>query len=134
LIANAKPTEIFDQCVDEVVVEFCVRRNDILSDALFGDRPLVPKEHTESKLADHQIPVDEIRRLGLKDHGGGSDVFLLTESGYLMLVRTFRDKMAWKVQEGLVNHYFRSRDQLPSSHLEHISIQIAKGIEHGLSH
>lgn len=34
---------------------------------------------------------------------------LLTESGYLMLVRSFTDDLAWKVQKQLVNGYFRAR-------------------------
>ena len=34
---------------------------------------------------------------------------LLTESGYLMLVRSFTDDLAWKVQRQLVNWYFRAR-------------------------
>ena len=34
---------------------------------------------------------------------------LLTEQGYLMLVKTFTDDLAWKVQRQLVNGYFRTR-------------------------
>jgi len=33
-------------------VTFCIRWDGILSDALFGDRPLIPKEHTEAQLAE----------------------------------------------------------------------------------
>ncbi|ABK45261.1 hypothetical protein Mmc1_2768 [Magnetococcus marinus MC-1] len=33
---------------------------------------------------------------------------LLTESGYLMLVKSFTDDLAWKVQRELVNRYFRT--------------------------
>lgn len=32
---------------------------------------------------------------------------LITESGYLMLVKSFTDDLAWKVQRELVNSYFR---------------------------
>lgn len=32
---------------------------------------------------------------------------LITESGYLMLVKSFTDELAWKVQRELVNSYFR---------------------------
>ena len=32
---------------------------------------------------------------------------LLTESGYLMLVKSFTDDLAWQVQRQLVKHYFR---------------------------
>ena len=34
---------------------------------------------------------------------------LLTESGYLMLAKSFTDDLAWKVQRQLVNWYFRAR-------------------------
>ena len=32
---------------------------------------------------------------------------LITESGYLMLVKSLQDDLAWKVQRELVNRYFR---------------------------
>lgn len=35
---------------------------------------------------------------------------LLTESGYLMLVKSFTDKLAWQVQRELVNGYFRAKE------------------------
>jgi hypothetical protein len=34
---------------------------------------------------------------------------LITESGYLMLVKSFTDDLAWSVQRQLVNSYFRER-------------------------
>lgn len=34
-------------------------------------------------------------------------ITLLTESGYLMIVKTFTDDLSWKVQRELVNTYFR---------------------------
>ena len=37
----------------------------------------------------------------------GVQVILLTESGYLMLVKSFTDDLAWDVQRALVNNYFR---------------------------
>lgn len=55
---------------------------------------------------------DEIRRFGLERPQGGTpeSVILITESGYLMLVKSFTDELAWKVQRQLVNGYFRARD------------------------
>ncbi|MGB9804088.1 ORF6N domain-containing protein [Desulfofundulus sp.] len=54
---------------------------------------------------------DEIRRLGFERPQGGTPnkIILLTESGYLMLVKSFTDDLAWQVQRQLVNHYFRSK-------------------------
>lgn len=37
------------------------------------------------------------------------DITLITESGYLMLVKSFTDDLAWKVQRELVDTYFRVR-------------------------
>lgn len=36
--------------------------------------------------------------------------FLITESGYLMLVKSFTDDLAWKVQRDLVDSYFRVKE------------------------
>lgn len=35
---------------------------------------------------------------------------LITESGYLMLVKSLQDDLAWKVQRELVNNYFRVKE------------------------
>lgn len=37
---------------------------------------------------------------------------LITESGYLMLVKSFTDDLAWEVQRQLVNAYFRVKKEL----------------------
>lgn len=54
---------------------------------------------------------NEIRPLGIERPQGGtpSAVTLVTESGYLMLVKSFTDDLAWTVQRELVNSYFRVR-------------------------
>lgn len=39
-----------------------------------------------------------------------ADLILLTESGYLMLAKSFTDDLAWQVQRELVNFYFRAKD------------------------
>lgn len=52
-----------------------------------------------------------------------NDITLLTESGYLMLVKSFTDDLAWQVQRQLVKFYF-SRKTLTIS--EQIQL-IAKG-------
>ena len=38
---------------------------------------------------------------------------LITESGYLMLVKSFTDDLAWKVQRELVKGYFRAKSSDP---------------------
>lgn len=51
---------------------------------------------------------DEIRRFGIESPRGG---YLFTESGYLMLVKSFTDDLAWEVQRQLVNSYFRLKEE-----------------------
>ncbi len=52
---------------------------------------------------------NEIRGLEISNRG----ITLLTESGYLMLVKSFQDDLAWKVQRELVNNYFRVKNSVP---------------------
>ena len=40
---------------------------------------------------------------------------LITESGYLMLVKSLTDDLAWTVQRELVNNYFRVNQNKPAS-------------------
>jgi hypothetical protein len=47
---------------------------------------------------------DEFRTLEIPNRG----LTLITESGYLMLVKSFTDDLAWEVQRQLVNTYFRA--------------------------
>ena len=47
---------------------------------------------------------DEIRRLGINVSPRGS--YLLTQMGYLMLVKSFTDELAWKIQREIVKNYF----------------------------
>lgn len=44
--------------------------------------------------------------------------YFFTESGYLMLVKSFTDDLAWEVQRQLVNSYFRLKDEIESEQLE----------------
>ena len=39
-----------------------------------------------------------------------ADITLITESGYLMLVKSFTDDLAWNVQRQLVKIYFRAKE------------------------
>lgn len=66
-----------------------------------------------------QMSSDEIRR----NNPGAipaalrrNDVILLTESGYLMLVKSFTDDLAWEVQRKLVNSYFRVKEAVSDLH------------------
>ncbi|HCQ5582532.1 TPA: phage antirepressor KilAC domain-containing protein [Clostridioides difficile] len=61
---------------------------------------------------------NEIRRSEINNSG----TYLITESGYLMLVKSLTDDLAWTVQRELVNNYFRVREKeqpkLPATYKE----------------
>ena len=48
--------------------------------------------------------------IGDMDERQQNDVTLITESGYLMIVKSLKDDLAWSVQRELVNSYFRFRE------------------------
>lgn len=59
----------------------------------------------------YKVKCDEVRPFFGQTTPNGfnpnADITLLTESGYLMLVKSFTDDLAWDVQRQLVNRYFR---------------------------
>ena len=57
-----------------------------------------------------------------------NDVTLITESGYLMLVKSFTDDLAWDVQRQLVDSYFRKTK--PLSQIEMMRIQLGMVDDH----
>ena len=61
------------------------------------------------KVCASEIRTHKILELSPKAH---EDVVLITESGYLMLVKSFTDDLAWEVQRELVNNYFRVKATL----------------------
>lgn len=68
---------------------------------------------------------DEIRTLEIPNRG----ITFLTESGYLMLVKSFQDYLAWEVQRELVNKYFRVSN-VPT--LDNFKAEIAEMIDNKL--
>ena len=52
---------------------------------------------------------------------------LLTESGYLMIVKSFTDNLSWQVQRELVNTYFKAKQSVsikPADELRNKNVQI----------
>lgn len=58
-----------------------------------------------------KVCADEIRTHRIEDISpkAHEPLTLVTETGYLMLVKSFNDDLAWKVQRELVDSYFRVR-------------------------
>ncbi len=62
------------------------------------------KKHFIAGTDYYKIQPYEKRTVGITSPNGG---IIVTESGYLMLVKSFTDKLAWQVQRELVNTYFK---------------------------
>lgn len=62
--------------------------------------------------------------IGEMDSRQQNDVTLITESGYLMLVKSFHDDLAWSVQRQLVNSYFRCKAQTTEPDFSGLSPQL----------
>lgn len=57
------------------------------------------------------IEKDEFRPLGFEEEKPSNrGTIYLTESGYLLVVKSFTDDLAWKVQRDLVNCYFKLQE------------------------
>ena len=56
-----------------------------------------------------ELTNDEIRRQFGAGKNAGKTMTLITENGYLMLVKSFTDDLAWSVQRQLVNIYFKAQ-------------------------
>ena len=70
------------------------------------------KEHFIEGEDFYKITPNEFRTaIGSMDKRQQNDVTLLTESGYLMLAKSFTDKVAWDVQRTLVKAYFRVKQE-----------------------
>ena len=54
-----------------------------------------------------ELTTNEIRTQFGAGKNAGRTITVVTESGYLMLVKSFTDDLAWDVQRQLVNAYFR---------------------------
>lgn len=76
-----------------------------------------------------KITPDEFRTaIGDMNSRQQNDVYLFTESGYLMIVKSFTDDWAWEVQRKLVKAYFRAKElsvekPKPLSHNEMFALQ-----------
>lgn len=59
---------------------------------------------------------DEIRLLGIDVPQRG--ITLITERGYLKVIKSFNDELSWKVQDALVDAYFVVKNQQPTTAIE----------------
>ena len=73
------------------------------------------------KVCASEIRTHKIMEISARTH---EDVTLITESGYLMLVKSFTDDLAWNVQRQLVNSYFRCKAQTAEPDFSGLSPQL----------
>lgn len=73
-----------------------------------------------------EISDDEIRRQFGISQNAGRTFTLITESGYLMIVKSLNDDLAWKIQRELVNTYFSARKPLSQLEILQESLNILK--------
>lgn len=75
------------------------------------------KKHFTKGFDYFKVKCSEVRpffgQTPLNGFNPNADLILLTESGYLMLAKSFTDDLAWKVQRELVNNYFRGKTHEP---------------------
>jgi len=65
------------------------------------------KVHEMDLKTDLNVHEMDIRNITVPRRG----ITVLTESGYLLLVKVFDDDLAWQVQRALVNTYFRVKEE-----------------------
>lgn len=56
------------------------------------------------------LSYEELRSTNFVERPNPKGLILITESGYLMLVKSLNDDLAWKVQRELINNYFRVKE------------------------
>ena len=65
-----------------------------------------------------ELTTDEIRRQFGAGKNAGKKITLITETGYLMLVKSFTDELAWTVQRELVSSRFRYGQQTKRTRMQ----------------
>lgn len=80
------------------------------------------KEHFIEGTDFFKLSYDECRSTNFVERPNSNGLTLITESGYLMLVKSFTDDLAWKVQRQLVNTYFRAKST--QANLSNLSPQL----------
>lgn len=71
--------------------------------------------------------------IGDMDSRQQNDITLISESGYLMLVKSFTDDLAWTVQRQLVDSYFRAQKRMTPEQMMRIQLGMIDKHEERLS-
>ena len=71
--------------------------------------------------------------IGDMDSRQQNDITLISESGYLMLVKSFTDDLAWTVQRQLVDSYFRAQKPMTPEQMMRVQLGMIDKHEERLS-
>ena len=71
--------------------------------------------------------------IGDMDSRQQNDITLISESGYLMLVKSFTDDLAWTVQRQLVDSYFRAQKPMTPEQMMSVQLGMIDGHEERIS-
>lgn len=77
------------------------------------------------KIKKSNVQMSEKRTLGMEIPNRG--IIILTESGYLLLVKSFTDDLAWRVQRQLVNTYFKFKEVVEDVQSTETGLQLSEG-------
>ena len=92
------------------------------------------KEHFIEGVDFFKITPSEFRTaIGNMDLRQQNDITLVTESGYLMLVKSFTDDLAWTVQRQLVDSYFRVQKRMTPEQMMRVQLGMIDKHEERLS-
>lgn len=69
------------------------------------------------------LTFEEARSTNFVHRPNSQGLTIITESGYLMLVKSLNDDLAWKVQRELVNNYFRVKQSRQLSAIDQLRLQ-----------
>lgn len=97
-------------------IDLCHNRPDGTARKRFNDN----KKHFVKDVDFYKISPSDFRTAfgeGSMDKRQNNDITLITESGYLMLVKSFTDELSWNVQRMLVDSYFNYKET-PYEYLE----------------
>ena len=88
-------------------IDLCHKRPDGTARKRFNDNKTHFIEGVDFFIVD--LTTSEIRTQFGAGKNAGKTMYVMTESGYLMIVKSFTDDLAWKVQRMLVNSYFKMK-------------------------
>jgi len=109
VVTNFEIAKLHNKTVKAVTQQFERNKKHLILDE---DYYVVPKENSKVTGCDFKKYFTSNRQ---------KELILFTQSGYLMLVKSFMDDLSWKVQREIVNTYFKMKQLSQKNELQPIS-------------